>query len=259
MMDVVSGNVPGDPYVAPALSGSFCSAISRPPGPLRVAVAFDNLNGKAIHPECRKAVEEAARLLEALGHHVEEAAPEADIRGMMAAWTRIVACGTASWVRSKAKTQGRAVEQGEIEPTAVGAIRYAENVSGADYLDSVNKVHAFGREMAPFFERHDILLTATLAEPPAEIGRYRHVSEDFEAYRMGPGGVFDYSPFTALFNATGQPAASLPTHWTPDGLPVGIHLAAPFGADELLIALSVQIEAANPWFDKRPPAENRFQ
>ena len=76
--------------------------------------------------------------------------------------------------------------------------------------------------MAPFFERHDILLTATLAEPPAEIGRYRHVSEDFEAYRMGPGGVFDYSPFTALFNATGQPAASLPTHWTPDGLPVGI-------------------------------------
>ena len=79
------------------------------------------------------------------------------------------------------------------------------------------------------------------------------------AYRLGPAGVLPYSPFCAAFNASGQPAASLPLHWTADGLPVGVQLAAAFGADELLIALAAEIEAARPWFERRPPSANRFQ
>jgi amidase/6-aminohexanoate-cyclic-dimer hydrolase len=107
--------------------------------------------------------------------------------------------------------------------------------------------------MATFFSDHEILLTATLAEPPARIGRFSHDTEDFEAFRMGPRGVFAYTPFTAAFNASGQPAVSLPLHWTADGLPVGVHLAAPFGADEMLMSLSARIEEARPWFHRRPP------
>ncbi len=106
------------------------------------------------------------------------------------------------------------------------------------YLEAVGVIHRYGRQMAAFWQAHDILLTATLAEPPAEIGRFDHRSEDYVGYRTGPDGVFAYSPFTAAFNATGQPAASLPLHWTAEGLPVGVHLAARFGADETLIALS---------------------
>jgi amidase/6-aminohexanoate-cyclic-dimer hydrolase len=107
--------------------------------------------------------------------------------------------------------------------------------------------------MAAFFRDHDVLLTATLAEPPAEIGRFAHDRfDDFEAYRLGPQGIFAHSPFTAAANASGQPAASVPFHWTAEGLPVGIHLAAAFGDDLTLIALCAQIEAERPWFHRRP-------
>jgi amidase len=95
------------------------------------------------------------------------------------------------------------------------------------------------------------LLSATLAEPPAEVGRFHHDREDFVAYRTGPGGVFAYSPFCAAFNASGQPAATLPLHWSANGLPIGVHLAAKFGADEMLIALCAELEAARPWAHNR--------
>jgi amidase/6-aminohexanoate-cyclic-dimer hydrolase len=184
-----------------------------------------------------------------MGHHVEPFRPVADVRGMMAAWTRIVACGTAlSVVRSLA---GRPAE-GLVEGISRGAMAYAATLSGADYLEAVGKIHAFGREMAHAFDRHDILLTATLAELPADIGRFDHKPEDYVDYRIGPGRVFDYSPFCAAFNASGQPAASVPLHWTPGGLPVGIHLAAAFGEDERLIALCAELESARPWIHRRP-------
>jgi len=98
-----------------------------------------------------------------------------------------------------------------------------------------------------------MLLTATLAEPSANIGRFDRRPDDYLDYRLGPGPLFDYSPFTAAFNASGQPAASLPLHWTADGLPVGVHLAAGFGKEELLMGLCTRIEEAAPWFDQRPP------
>ncbi len=171
--------------------------------------------------------------------------------GMMRAWTRIVACGTASWVR--AALGGRELRQGDVEGVARGAVRYAAGISGTDYLDAVNKVHAYGRQMAACLDRFDVLVSPTLAEPPAAIGRFDHASEEYEAYRIGPDGVFAYSPFCASFNASGQPAASVPLHWTEDGLPVGVHLAAAMGADETLMALCAQLEEASPWAHRRPP------
>ena len=125
----------------------------------------------------------------------------------------------------------------------------------ADYLEAVGKIHAYGREMAAFFEGYDILLSPTLAEPPAEVGRFAHATGDFAGFRMGPGMVFAYSPFCAPFNASGQPAASAPLYWTLEGLPIGVQLAAPFGADEALIALCREIEEARPWFGRRPKME----
>jgi amidase len=253
LLDATEGADLGAPYFAPPLEESFVAALARSPKGLRIAFATNSLTGQPIHPECRAAVEQAARLLESLGHHVEEALPEADTRGMMAAWTKIVACGAALSIDSAVKKRGRTLAEGEIEGISRGAVVYARGLSGADYLEAVGKVHAFGREMAIFFQRYDVLLTATLAEPPAVIGRFDHRPEDYVDYRMGPGRVFDYSPFTAAFNASGQPAASLPLHWTADGLPVGIHLAAAFGKDELLMGLCARIEEAAPWFGRRPP------
>jgi amidase/6-aminohexanoate-cyclic-dimer hydrolase len=103
---------------------------------------------------------------------------------------------------------------------------HAATLSGEDYLAAIGRIHAYGREMAAAFEGMDVLLSPTLAEPPAKVGRFGHASEDYVAYRLGPEGVWPYSPFCTAFNASGQPAATLPLHWSAEGLPVGVHLAA---------------------------------
>lgn len=253
LLDATQGPDLGAPYVAPPLEASFGAALARRDGPFTIAFTTTTLTGEAIAPECRAAVESAVKLLESLGHRLIEARPEADTAGMMAAWTKIVGCGTALTVESAVRRRGRPLEDGEIESVARSAVEYARGISGADYLEAVNKVHAYGREMATFFQRADFFLTATLAEPPAKLGRFDHVGRNYLDYRMGPDGVFAYSPFTAAFNASGQPAASLPLHWTAEGLPVGIHLAAPFGHDEALLGLCASIEEAAPWAGRRPP------
>ncbi|HRV62385.1 MAG TPA: amidase family protein [Albidovulum sp.] len=251
--DACAGADLGAPYWAPPLGAGHIAAIRRPPRRLRVALCDTTLDGRPIHPDCAAAVHDAARLLESLGHHVEPARPAADIGGMMRAWTDIVACGTALSIRAKCAARGHPLEPGEVENVALGAIDRAAAVSGADYLAAVGRIHAFGRELSAFFDPWDILLTATLAEPPAMIGRFAHTDRDFVHFRTGPGMVFDYSPFCAAFNASGQPAASVPLFWNGEGLPIGVHLATRFGADEELMALCAELESARPWAGLRPP------
>jgi amidase/6-aminohexanoate-cyclic-dimer hydrolase len=256
LMDLCAGPDPGAPYVAPPLALGFRAAIARPPRRLRIALCTTTFDGRPVHPECRAAAEAAGRLLADLGHDVDEARPAADHAGMMRAWTEIVACGTALTVRRALAARGRAAAEDDIETVARGACALAAGLGGADYLAAVERIHAYGRELAAFFDRWDLLVTSTLAEPPAAIGRFAHSRPefaDFAHYRLGPGMVFDYSPFCAAFNASGQPAASLPLHWTADGLPVGVQIAARFGADEELLALCRAIEEARPWFRRRPP------
>ena len=252
LLDAAVGPELGAPYCAPPLTGSFMAALEKPPGRLKVGYTTRSFTGETMHQECRSAVENSAKLLADLGHEVEEAAPDIDVLALMRAWSKIVACGTQLSVREKLHALARPLESGEIEGVTEGACTYAESVSGADYLQAVNHVHGFGRRMAQFLSSYDILVTATLAEPPAKIGRFKPTNKDFLDYRLGPDGILDYSPFTAAFNASGQPAVTVPLHWTGDGLPVGVHFAAPFGKDETLISLSAQLEAAKPWFEKRP-------
>lgn len=252
MLDACEGADAGAPYWAPPLGRGYAAAISRPPRRLRVAVCDTTLTGEAIDPACQVAVHEAAKLLESLGHHVEPARPKADTLGMMRAWTDIVACGTALGVRKTLARLGRTLAPGDVEGVTRGAIAHAATLSGERYLEAVGQIHAYGRQMAGFFDPYDILLTATLAAPPAKVGRFAHDTEDYVAFRIGPEGVFDYSPFCAAFNASGQPAASVPLHWSAEGLPVGVHLAAPFGADEELIALCAELEQARPWAHRHP-------
>jgi amidase/6-aminohexanoate-cyclic-dimer hydrolase len=252
MMDACAGPDAGAPYAAPAMEMTYAKAITRPPRRLRIALCDTTFTGAPIDPACKAAVDKTAKILEGLGHHVSPGRPDADHEGMMHAWTKIVACGTALWIENTVKAKGRAVQQGDVQGIARSALAFAQGISGAAYLGAVNKIHAYGREMAAAFNDVDIILSATLAEPPALVGRFTHDRDHYENYRIGPDGVFAYSPFCAAFNASGQPAASVPLHWTDDGLPVGIHLAAPFGDDATLIALCAELEQAAPWAQHRP-------
>ena len=253
MLDCCAGPDLGAPYVAPPLARSHADAITRPPRRLRVAVCDTTFTGEAIDPEVAQAVRAAGRLLESLGHHVTPARPDADILRMMRAWTDIVGIGTALGIRKALR--GRPLTTDLVEGVSRGACAHAETLHPTRYLEAVGEIHAFGRQMAAWFAQGwDVLLSATLAEPPAKVGRFSHDTEDYVAFRTGPGGIFAYSPFCAVFNASGQPAASLPLAMSSGGLPIGVHLAAPFGADEELIALCAEVEAAQPWADRRAPA-----
>jgi amidase/6-aminohexanoate-cyclic-dimer hydrolase len=256
MLDACEGPDLGAPYVAPPLARSHADAISRPPRRLRVAICDTTLTGEPIHPEVAAAVHAAGQLLETMGHKVEPARPKADVAMMMRAWTDIVGIGTALTIRSK--LGDRPPRADEVEGVGRGAWAHAQTLHPTRYLEAVGEIHAFGRQMAAFFEPEagkgpDILLSAVLAEPPAKVGRFAHTTEDYVGFRTGPDGIFAYSPFCAIFNASGQPAASLPLGWSSDGLPIGIHLAAAFGQDETLIRLCAEIERAAPWAGKRAP------
>ncbi len=249
MLDACEGADPGAPYAAPPLAHGHAQAISRPPRRLRVMLCSSTFTGEAVHPQVRQAVLDAAHLLQDLGHHVEPGLPKADMAMMMRAWTDIVAVGTALSIRSALR--GRAIGD-LVEPVGRGALAHAETLHPTRYLQAVGEIHAFGRQMAAAFHDCDVILSATLAEPPARIGRFDHKTNDYVGYRIGPEGVFGYSPFCAVFNASGQPAASVPLGQA-DGLPIGIHLATPFGDDETLIALCAELERAAPWAHRLPP------
>jgi amidase len=252
MLDACEGPDLGAPYVAPALARGHAAAISRPPRRMRVGICETTFTGEKVHPEVAEAVRAAGRLLECLGHVVEPALPRADVPMMMRAWTDIVGIGTALSIRSKLGDRSPTAD--EVEGVGRGAWAYAQTLQPTRYLQAVGELHAFGRQMAGFFDGGpDILVSATLAEPPARVGRFSHNTEDYVGYRVGPNGVFAYSPFCAVFNASGQPAASVPLGWSSSGLPIGVHLAAAFGQDELLIALCAEIERAAPWAGKRAP------
>ena len=253
LLDACAGPDLGAPYHAPPMHETFAQAAERDPEtPLRVAFCDTTFDGDPVHPACATAAREAASLLEALGHRVEPARPRVDNLAMMEAWTRIVACGTAAAVDARLAALGRPLRDGDVEPVVRSALELAARTSGARYVADLDAIHAFGRAMAAFFVDHDVLLTPTLAVPPPPVGALDHSRADYWDYRLGPTGVFAASPFCAAFNASGQPAASLPLGMD-EGLPIGVHLAGPFGRDDLLMRLCGQVERAAPWHGRRPP------
>lgn len=253
MLDACHGGDVGAPYAAPHVTKPYAEEIKDPPRRLKIAFCKTTLHGLSVHAECVAAVERAAKLCADLGHDLTEARPSFDFEKAVQAWTKVVACGTALSVRQRSAALGREPSPDEIEPSTRGALHYGESISGPDYLNAINTVHATGRAIGRFFGDHDILITATLAEPPARVGRFAMSNPDFLDYRLGPKGIIHYSPFTAIFNITGQPAASIPLHWSKDGLPVGVHVVARFGDEATLLQLAAQLEQAQPWFARRPP------
>jgi len=262
LLDATVGPDVGAPYFAPPSQGSFLTALASPPRRLRIAVSYTAFDGAPIHADCVAAVRHTVELLTSLGHEVLEhdrpVLATADVEAFIRAWSQIVACGSQLTVRSRAAALGLPVDhpdvQQRIERVTRLACDFATNVSGADYLDAIDVVHALGRRMARFLQPYDMLLTTTLGEPPARIGRFTTERTDawdsFLDYRLHH--VLPYSPITALANGTGQPAASLPLWWNAEGLPVGTHLMARMGDDLALLQLAAQLEQAEPWFQRRP-------
>ena len=253
-LDATAGADPGAPYAAPARPASFAALRSSPPERLRIALCNGFFEGDAVHPEVAAAVDAFARALQSLGHAVEPARPGFSTLDVVRPVMQVIATGTAMLLDALGAQRGRAIDEADLEPVVRGAWRTGREISGIDYMRAIDTLHRLGRQMAAFHERHDLLLTPTLAEPPAVLGRFAMRNPDFIDYRLGPEGLWRYTPFTPLANATGAPSISLPVALSAAGLPIGALLTAPPGADALLLQVAAQWEAAVPSPPRIAPA-----
>jgi len=249
ILDVASAWQPGEPYYAAPLPRPLRQEVGADPGRLRVGVV-DRPRGDGYldDSQCRAAVAASARLLESLGHHVEESAPEAMFDEEFAAqFAVVIAADTEATFQGFETLLGRAIGAGEIEPRNALYRERGKALGAVSYLRSRAWIGMWARRMASWWARHDLLLTPTVGAPPPELGWFTAQGPRAEGRRIA-----SFIPYTAQFNMTGQPAVSLPLHRTPEGLPVGVQLVADYGREDLLIRVASQLEQAAPWGQWHP-------
>jgi len=250
LLDAISGRMPGEPYYAPPLPGPLVHEVGADPGQLRIGM-LDRPDGEEFldDQECRAAVAGAALLLESLGHHLEPSAPEAMFEPEFGRhFNAIIAADAEALFRGFEELLGRPIGDDEIEGRNAAYRHMGRKLGAVDYLESRAWFETWARWMAAWWEDHDLLLTPTLGAPPPELGWFTAAGPEQEGPRVG-----SFIPYTAQFNMTGQPAITLPLHWTPGGLPVGVQLVAPYGREDMLIRVASQLERAAPWSDRHPP------
>jgi amidase len=249
VLDAISGAMPGEPYYAPPFVRPLREEVGVAPGRLRVG--FIDRPGNPLyldHAECREAVAGAVRLLDSLGHDVEESGPAAMFEEEFSRhFVTIIAADTEASFQAFEMLLGRPIAADEIEPRNRVYREWGKSMLAVDYLDARAWLGMWSRRMAQWWTSYDVLVTPTVAAPPPRLGWFTEVPEQ-EGQR-----IVSFIPYTAQFNMTGQPAVSLPLHWSADGLPVGVQLVAAYGREDLLVRLASQVEEAAPWADRRPP------
>ncbi len=195
---------------------------------------------------------EAARLCESLGHRVEPVSLPVGLLEFLDHVFSIIGASTRRYVDLLGQMRGSAVQAEELEVRTRIILRDKGNVSGAQYVAAVEWIHALGRQLAVFMQDYDVILTPVLTREPVPIGEL-----DLQDVCMSLDQLLEryhsYAPFTALFNASGQPAMSVPLSWSANGLPMGAHFAGRFGEESTLLALAAQLERAQPWRGRVPP------
>jgi len=249
-LDATHGPEPGDPYYAPAVTRPFLEEARTAPGRLRIAFTTKSPSGTALHPECVTAVERAAKRLEELGHIVEEAAPSIDYGMLTGAFLTVFTSAHAMVIDGFAMMHGRIPTEKDFEGMTWGFYQQGKQIPATQYLISMAMLQIASRQIGRFHETYDCWVTATLGAPPIMIGTI-DINEPDPMKGLQP--VIEYVPFTPMQNATGQPAISLPLHWSADGLPVGVMFTGRFGDEATLLRLAGQLEQACPWRDRRPP------
>lgn len=250
VLDCVAGPAPGDPYFAPPPDRPWVEELGRPPGGLRIGRFTHNAFTPA-HPESVEAVDRTAALLAELGHEVDDAHPAALDEPDLGELTAVaVAASVAADIDEMERAVGEQVKPGDIEPATLAMAERGRALSAPDYLATLDGLHAYGRRLRSWWREageesgYDVLITPTMAEPAPPIGSL--IGAPVER-------IIRLVPYTMPYNVSGQPAIGLPLHWSQEGLPVGIQLVAAFGAEDLLIRLASQLEAARPWHDRLPP------
>jgi amidase len=271
MLDATSGMRVATLLESPAAGGeTFLATLSEPPRRLRCAVLEAPLFNEVVGPACRAGVQAAARLLGDLGHVVEpvERLP-IDIDALRDAFLMLYLTDAAHVIEAFCAKLGRRPRTHEMEPLTWVLTRLGREISGIELTAAIARVQDAQWAMARFHDVHDILVSPVVAAPPPQLcsgdlsGLEKALIRMFHRVLMPPitslirrrtwREAFEWVGYTQLANITGAPAMSVPLHWTPEGLPVGIHMSSGFGSEALLLRLAAELEEAAPWSHRRPP------
>lgn len=245
-LDVISGYEPGDFFVAPPPERAFLAEAELEPGRLRIAFTTTPPVDVPVDETCAAGVHEAVALLTELGHDVHEAAPPWTDPDLAEHFIRIWQAGPAAM----------GIDFELLEPINRALAEDAVATPSPAMTVSLYRLQAETRRLVAFWNDVDVLVTPTLALPPVPIGwTFEDTDGDPRAAFLRQ---FLFTPFTAVFNVTGQPAMSLPLHRRADGLPIGVHFVGRPFADATLVRLAAQLEQARPWTDYRPPLAERM-
>jgi len=250
LLDAVCAPEHGAPYCAPPQRRPYIEEVGADPGKLRVALQVEAFNGVDVDPECVKAAQTTADLLRDLGHEVVEARVDLDFEPLGNAARIVISAHLRATLEARGEVLGRDFVQTDVENMSWFMSQMVGNVGAAEYAKSVRIIHQSTRTIEGFLTDYDLLLTPTMARPPAKLETLSLSNPDVPAFLAA---LADSTAFTQVLNASGHPSTSLPLHWTPDGLPVGTQLTSRSGDEALLFQISAQLEKAQPWFDRRAP------
>jgi amidase len=253
ILDAVAGPMPGDPYSAAPPARPFLAEVGADPARFRVGLMTSApAHLVPVHPDCVAAAEDAARLLESLGHSIELAHPAAlDEDEFLYPFGTLVAAWTARDLDDWSAKTGVAIGPDDVETHTWALAEMGRGVSARQYIEVVSWLQSHARRLAAWWaEGFDLLLTPTMAEPPPKLGEFAVTATD---PLRGLSRSTPMAAFTSPFNSGGQPAVSLPLHWSSAGLPVGVQLVAAYGREDLLVRIAAQLERARPWSSRRPP------
>ena len=242
LLDAMAGPMPGDPHWAAPHARSFLSECGRQPGTLRIGRYRDSpLNPDGVHPDVVEAYERASSLLAELGHRVEDISSPFD--------ASLVAAFETVWSVSSAGVPVDPAREGELRPLTRWLRDRGRAASAVEFTSALAALQLASRTAIASTAGYDVVLTPTLAQLPAPIGWFRDAGD--------PRAEFDrmiaWTPFTAVYNTSGQPAVSVPLHHTEAGLPVGVMLIGRPADEATLLRLSAQLEQAAPWAERLPP------
>ncbi len=252
LLDATAGPDLGAPYAAQPPARPFLDEVADAPGKLRIAIQTVTWNGFEPHADCLAALRDAVELCQDLGHHVEEAPFAVDPAVLGPATLTIIAANTRAMMEERAAQLGRPLAEADVEPGTWALAQLALQRDAADYVCAMRTIHATGRALARHLESYDTILSPTMATPPLPLGLLSLSNPDTAA--QGPA-LLQTIGYTQLANVAGNPAMSVPLFWNRAGLPIGVQFIGRIDDEATLFRLAGQLEAARPWFDRRPKLE----
>ncbi|MDT7536790.1 MAG: amidase [Actinomycetota bacterium] len=242
MLDAMQGPMPGDPHWAAPPLQSFLSYADAPPGRLRIACTREpSVPGSVVHPHVIEAYDAARELLASLGHEVVEIPAPYDAAELVPNFEVL-------WSVSASGVPVAPDREELLLPLTRWLRERGNKTTANEFTGAMSALQGATRRGIEATAAYDVVLTPTVAQPPVPVGYFRETGDPAVEFDL----MKQFTPWTAVYNMTGQPAVNVPLHWSPDGLPIGIMLAGRPADEGTLISLSAQLEEARPWRERHP-------